>query len=228
MPSLCIPVPSAQSLFPFLHWATHTHREGPAQMSPTLGRHLLVPHGQSLPALGPLSPAQHSGLASSRAVGLRFVRVCSPQPPVTSPSSTGLCHRHLCSRGASVIFWVCFLSIHSFNKAQPWSFLSTPDFPRDPSHVSSPTRRGPRERLVTAPSLPPGDNKPIWMHAEEREESKVALWGRAGAGTCGGRMRPGVCRGEGLLPPSASLSPRISAGTAPPMANMAAGTRPVK
>ena len=31
-----------------------------------------------------------------------------------------------------------------------------------------------------------------------------------------------------LLPPPVYLSPRISAGTAPPMGNMAAGTRPVK
>lgn len=126
------------------------------------------------------------------------------------------------------MFWVCFLSIHSFSEAQPWSFLSTPDLPPDPSHVSSPTSRGPHERLVTAPPLPTGNNKPIWMHAEEREESKVALWGRAVADVCGGRMRLGVCKGEGLLLPSAYLSPRISAGTAPPMGNMAAGTRPVK
>lgn len=35
---------------------------------------------------------------------------------------------------------------------------------------------------MTAPFLSPGDNKPIWMHAEEREDSKVALWGRAGVG----------------------------------------------
>lgn len=47
--------------FPFLHWAPHAHREGPAQMSPTPGIHLLAPDGQSLPTPGPLSPAHRSG-----------------------------------------------------------------------------------------------------------------------------------------------------------------------
>lgn len=49
-----------------------------------------------------------------------------------------------------------------------------------------------------APFLSPGDNKPIWMHAEEREESKVALW--AGLGGCpekdreaGGVQTRGAC-----------------------------------
>lgn len=50
-------------------------------------------------------------------------------------------------------------------------------------------------RGCDSPSPPAGDNKPIWMHAEEREESKVAPWGRAGAGTRGERARRAVCRG---------------------------------
>lgn len=80
---------------------------------------------------------------------------------------------------------------------------------------------------MTAPFLPSGDNKPIWMHAEEREESKVAQWGTTGVGIWGGL---GVCNGEGLIPPPplTILSPRISAGIAPPMGNMAAGTKPVR
>lgn len=83
----------------------------------------------------------------------------------------------------------CFLSTHSFNKAKPWSFLGTPDLLQ--TLVLCPAQPG---RLVTAPFLPSGDNKPIWMHAEEREESKVAVRGRAGAGVRG-RGEAGGCRG---------------------------------
>nr|XP_045226513.1 kinesin light chain 2 isoform X2 [Macaca fascicularis] len=45
-----------------------------------------------------------------------------------------------------------------------------------------------------------GDNKPIWMHAEEREESKVALWGRLGG--CQGRRG---CAERGLLSLSVTI-----------------------
>ena len=46
------------------------------------------------------------------------------------------------------MFGVCFLSIHSSNKGQPWSFSSAPDPPtQNPSPVSSPPRRGLHERL---------------------------------------------------------------------------------
>lgn len=115
----------------------------------------------------------------------------------------------------------CFLSTHSFNEAKPWSFLGTPDLLQ--TLVLCPAQPG---RLVTAPFLPSGDNKPIWMHAEEREESKVAVRGRAGVGVRGGGRLGGV--GRALLSPPAYLSPRISAGTAHPMGNMVAGTRPAK
>lgn len=47
---------------------------------------------------------------------------------------------------------------------------------------------------MTAPFLSPGDNKPIWMHAEEREESKVALWGRDGGAGVQRKVKLGVCR----------------------------------
>lgn len=115
-----------------------------------------------------------------------------------------------------------------FNRAQPCSFQGT-THPL-PSPVSSLTRRGLNGRLVMAPFLSPGDNKPIWMHAEEREESKVALW--AGLGGCpekDGEAGGVWTRGALLFPPLLTiLSPRISAGIAPLMGNMAAGTRPVK
>ena len=45
------------------------------------------------------------------------------------------------------MFGVCFLSIHSSNEGQPWSFSSAPDPPPNPSPMSSPPRRGLQERL---------------------------------------------------------------------------------
>lgn len=77
------------------------------------------------------------------------------------------------------MFRAYFLFLHSTKRnSGPFWVPVTPS--PDPSLMSSPTRRGLYGRLVTAPFLSPGDNKPIWMHAEEREESKVALWDRGG------------------------------------------------
>lgn len=83
---------------------------------------------------------------------------------------------------------------------------------------------------MITPFLSPGDNKPIWMHAEEREESKVALWAGLGGRPENNGEAGGVWTRWGLLfPPLLTiLSTRISAGIAPLMGNMAAGTRPVK
>lgn len=68
-----------------------------------------------------------------------------------------------------------------------------------PAHPGGAYKRG-----CDSPSPPAGDNKPIWMHAEEREESKVAPWGRAGAGTRGESMRRALCRGPS---PNSRMSP---------------------
>lgn len=91
------------------------------------------------------------------------------------------------------MFRACSLFVHSTKpNSIPFWVPLTPSL--DPNLMSSSTRRGLYGRLVTAPFLSPGDNKPIWMHAEEREESKVALCGREGGGVQR-KVKLGVCRG---------------------------------
>lgn len=126
------------------------------------------------------------------------------------------------------MFGVCFLSVHSSNEGQPWFFLSAPDCPhpkpQNPSPVSSPPRRGLHERLSF--SLGRGQQ----AHLDARRGAGGEQGSPMGQGRGRYLWREGKAGSMlgALLSPPTYLSPRLSAGTAPPMGNMAAGTRPVK